>query len=71
MNHEKFQLNGDYIELCTLLKLTGPTVTGGMAKHLIAEGFVSVDGHVETRKKCKIRVGQTVVFEDFKITIIS
>lgn len=69
MTNETFQINGDYIELCTLLKLTGPTVSGGMAKHLISEGFVSVDGQIETRKKCKIRVGQTVLFEDFKITV--
>jgi ribosome-associated protein len=69
MTTETLTLDGDYIELCTLLKITGPTVSGGMAKHLIADGFVSVDGHVETRKKCKIRIGQTVVFEDFQITI--
>lgn len=71
INKEIFSLDGEYIELCTLLKLTGPTVSGGMAKHIIADGFVSVDGEIETRKKCKIRPGQTIRFEDFEIAVIS
>jgi len=71
INKETFSLEGEYIELCTLLKLTGPTVSGGMAKHLIADGFVSVDGEIETRKKCKIRSGQTIRFEDFEIAVIA
>ncbi len=69
MTTEFFHLDGEYIALCDLLKIAGPTVSGGMAKHLIADGFVMVDGVVETRKKCKIRSGQTVVFEDFEIVV--
>jgi ribosome-associated protein len=69
MNKETFPLDTDYIELCTLLKLTGPTVSGGMAKHFIAEGLVTVDGEIETRKKCKIKAGQTVIFDEFEITV--
>jgi len=52
--------NHDYIELCNLLKLTGITGSGGMAKMLIADGQVMVDGEVELRKRCKIRRGQIV-----------
>jgi ribosome-associated protein len=60
---ELFHLQGkDYIELNNLLKVTGLCESGGQAKQLIADGQVQVDGAVETRKRCKIRAGQRVVF---------
>lgn len=60
---ETFNLQGkDYIELNSLLKVTGLCDSGGMAKQLIADGLVHVDGAVETRKRCKIRDGQKVEF---------
>lgn len=40
-----------------------------MAKHLIAEGMVLVDGSVELRKTCKIRTGQVVSGEGFTIHV--
>lgn len=60
MSQHEFPLDGPYIELDKLLKLTGACSTGGMAGMLIADGEVSVDEQVETRKRCKIRAGQTV-----------
>ena len=64
-----FELRSDYIPLCDLLKYCGVTETGGMAKHLIAEGLVSVDGEVELRKTCKIRAGQVVTGDGFSIQV--
>jgi ribosome-associated protein len=61
--NEPFELRGDSIDLHQLLKATGVCGTGGEAKQVIASGLVKVDGHVETRKACKIRRGQTVVFD--------
>jgi len=67
----EFELAGhDYIELHSLLKVTGLCGSGGAAKLLIAEGLVHVDGEVETRKRCKIRAGQIVAFNDRQITVI-
>lgn len=60
----------DYIELHSLLKVTGLCESGGVAKLLIAEGLVHVDGEVETRKRCKIRAGQIVTFNDRQISVI-
>jgi len=66
----EFELAGqDYIELHSLLKVTGLCESGGVAKLLIADGLVQVDGIVETRKRCKIRVGQIVAFDDRQITV--
>ena len=60
---EIFHLEGkDYIELNNLLKITGLCESGGQAKQLISEGQVHVDGAVETRKRCKVRAGQSVEF---------
>ena len=68
---EEFALeNTEFIELNDLLKVTGLCSSGGMAKVLIAEGQVKVDGEVELRKRCKIRQGQRVEFEGREIVIV-
>ncbi|GAA4506035.1 MULTISPECIES: RNA-binding S4 domain-containing protein [Nonomuraea] len=64
-----FELRSDYIPLCDLLKYCGVTETGGLAKMLVAEGMVEVDGEVELRKTAKIRSGQVVTGEGFTIHV--
>jgi len=45
---ELFEIkDSDYIELNNLLKVIGLCESGGIAKMLIADGQVMVDGHVE------------------------
>ena len=67
---ENFDLDGrDYVELNNLLKLTGVCPSGGSAKLAIAAGEVSVDGQIETRKRCKIRAGQMVEYGGQKINV--
>ena len=68
---DTFNITTEYIELCQLLKLTGPKLSGGEAKHRILSGEVRVNGLVEHRKKCKIRPGQTVEFEGFSVRVDS
>lgn len=66
----EFDLAGhDYIELHNLLKVTGLCASGGVAKLLIAEGLVTVDGEVELRKRCKVRAGQAVAFDGREIAV--
>ncbi len=59
---ENFKIDGEYIELIKLLKATGLCDSGGMAKAVVGDGIVTVDGEVELRKRCKIRSGQKVEF---------
>jgi len=67
---EEFYLeDNEFIELNNLLKVMGLCESGGMAKILISEGRVNVDGNVELRKRCKIRKGQVVEFEGQKIIV--
>jgi ribosome-associated protein len=60
----------EYIELNSLLKLTGLCPSGGIAKLLIADGLVSVDGQIELRKRCKVRAGQTVSYDGQNIQVV-
>ena len=56
----EFELKGEYIALCDLLKMVGIAESGGRGKTMVAEGIVKVDGKVELRKTAKIRAGQVV-----------
>ncbi len=68
---DNFDLDGhEFVELNNLLKLTGMCPSGGIAKMMIADGQVRVNGAVELRKRCKIRSGQVVEFENRQVTII-
>jgi ribosome-associated protein len=69
MQQLEFQLRGEFVELNQLLKLTGVCDSGGAGKALVAEGLVSVDGQVESRKTAKIRAGQVVSIRDVQINV--
>jgi ribosome-associated protein len=58
-----------FIEVNHLLKVTGVCDSGGAGKMLVAEGMVSVDGMLETRKTAKVRAGQTVTCGDVRIVV--
>jgi ribosome-associated protein len=67
---QTFSLNGrPHVTLDNLLKFEGWCESGGIAKQLIAEGMVTVNGQIETRKRCKIVAGQRVEFQGQQITI--
>jgi ribosome-associated protein len=66
-----FELEGDYVELNMLLKLSGLCDSGGAGKRLVASGVVSVDGTVELRKTSKIRAGQIVRMGDVEIRVLA
>jgi ribosome-associated protein len=51
------QIKGDTIRLGQLLKVAGIADSGGEAKALIADGRVSVNGEVETRRGRQLHAG--------------
>jgi len=69
MQQIEFRLNREFVQLNQLLKLTGLCDSGGAGKAMVAAGVVSVDGTVELRKTCKIRVGQIVRAGDVQIRV--
>jgi ribosome-associated protein len=48
------------IRLGQFLKVMGLVATGGEAKYVIQEGYVTVNGEVETRRKRQLHDGDTV-----------
>ncbi|WAT15738.1 RNA-binding S4 domain-containing protein [Xanthomonas fragariae] len=67
----EFDLDGEYIELNQLLKLTGSADSGGQGKTIVASGAVSVDGVQELRKTAKIRAGQRVQMDNVEIRVLA
>ena len=53
----------EFIKLQDLLKLAGAVYTGGEAKAMVQEGFVTVNGEICTMRGKKLRPGDTVSYE--------
>jgi ribosome-associated protein len=70
MPFHEFRLEGDYVELNLLLKLTGIVASGGEGKHRVADGLVAVDGVTEMRKTYKVRAGQVVTIGSDEISVL-
>lgn len=57
------------VELHKVLKFETLAASGGEAKHMIAEGFVKLNGRVETQKQKKIYPGDIIELEGFRLEI--
>jgi ribosome-associated protein len=66
----EFQLRGDHVRLCDLLKLAGIAESGGQGKRLVAAGEVKVDGRPESRKAARILAGQVVEYRGARIVVV-
>lgn len=62
-------IKDEFIRLCDAMKLAGEAETGGIAKLLILDGLVAVNGEVCTMKGKKLREGDTFSFDggDYRI----
>ena len=67
---EEIKLRGDYIKLGQALKASNLVESGVMAKLVIQDGLVAVNGEVETRRGKKLTDGDVVSFEVETIKII-
>ena len=63
VNNDTITINSEPIALYKILKLAG-VATGGEGKNLIANGYVTLNTKLETRKRKKVYGGDTVQFED-------
>jgi ribosome-associated protein len=64
------ELKEEFVELYKILKFEGLADSGGMAKQLIADGQVIVNGEVETRKRKKIIPGDRIEFSGQSIEVL-
>ena len=67
---EEIRLREDYIKLWQALKAANFVDSGIMAKMVIQDGLVTVNGMVETRRGRKLVHGDVVSFDGETITII-
>ena len=57
-------IDTEFIKLQDLLKFAGLVETGGQAKILIQDGYVTVNGEICTMRGRKIRNGDIVTLDD-------
>lgn len=66
----KFTLEGEFIPLIQLLKITDLVGSGGEAQMVVLDGLVKYNGEVDYRKRLKVKKGDKVEFKGQTITII-
>lgn len=69
MEKIKLDITTEFIKLDSLLKFANLVETGGIAKEIILEGRVKVNGEVCTMRGKKIREGDIVTVEDYEISV--
>lgn len=66
---EKLSIKEEFIRLDSALKLAGIVMTGGQAKMMIQEGYVTVNGEVCTQRGKKLRLGDTAEMDGQSLII--
>lgn len=66
MNREQIEITTDFIKLDSLLKFSGLTETGGIAKEVVQAGKVKVNGEICTMRGKKIYRGDVVTIEEIE-----
>ncbi len=69
MKAEKIKIDSEFIRLQDLLKLSGLCATGGMAKTVIQNGEVLVNGEVCPMRGKKLRQGDTAQYDGYLIEV--
>ena len=64
MEKQVIFIDTEFIKLQDLLKFAGLVETGGQAKILIQDGYVTVNGEICTMRGKKIRNGDVVTLDD-------
>ena len=62
-------IDSEFIRLQDLLKISGLASTGGMAKIVIQNGEVTVNGEVCTMRGKKLRNGDTAAYNGVAVTV--
>ena len=66
---ERIIINTEYIKLDQLLKFANAVEGGGMAKNVIQDGLVKVNGEIVLQRGKKLRVGDVIEFNNKKYLI--
>jgi ribosome-associated protein len=66
---EEVSVGTECIRLGQLLKLANLVESGGEVRHLLAQGGVTVNGAVETRRGARLRSGDVVAVGEARIIV--
>lgn len=69
MDREKIKIKTEFIKLDSLLKYANIVETGGIAKEIIKDGAVKVNGEVCIMRGKKVRSGDIVTIEELNLEI--
>ncbi len=69
METEKVTIRTEFIKLDSLLKFAGLCDTGGFAKELVQQGKVKVNGEVCTMRGKKIRPGDVIEVDRYRVEV--
>ncbi len=69
METSKVKIKTEFIKLDQLLKFANLCDTGGFAKELVQQGQVKVNGEVCTMRGKKIRPGDVVEVDKFRVEV--
>lgn len=69
MEKQVIFIDTEFIKLQDLLKFAGLVETGGQAKILIQDGYVTVNGEICTMRGKKIRNGDIVTLDDATLEV--
>lgn len=71
VNEEKVAITTEFIKLDSALKLAGVADTGGMAKSIVLDGVIKVNGEICTERGKKLRNGDTFSFRNYNYEVVS
>ena len=66
----EFKIEGEHIELVSLLKRLGLAESGGQAGQMVKDGMIVRNGEIETRKRAKIIPGDVIEYKRQKVTLV-
>ena len=69
-NRTEIEITTEFIKLDSLLKFSGVTETGGIAKEVVQQGKVKVNGEICTMRGKKIRRGDVVSIDEIEEEIL-
>ena len=67
---ETIEISTEFFKLDSFLKFAGMLETGGHAKEVVQAGLVSVNGEVCTMRGKKIRPGDIVEVENYRLEVV-
>ncbi len=59
----------EFIPLASLIKALNLVENGAQALHVVEEGLVKRNGEVELRKRAKIRSGEVIEVDEYRIIV--